>query len=541
MLRAVQQVKINVDYRLSKVSDISDSLILNEEFIHILASNPVASLGFDQVEEQRTLSNTIRSFEGKDILNIKIYVLESKMYANENVYFFNLGESDQQPWYSDVIEKGGGVHWIPTRLQNHDSTASSVQVLSLARMIRDPKQFGRIIGIMELQVLEDNFSFILNNADFSSENDTMYIVDSNGTIVSHYNSDRINEPLLEPAQYAEILNQKTGIHKVEIESKPYFVIYDTLEETGWKIISLVPVQAINQMYLESNFASSIVLILSFLLLFILAAFLVFAYVMEGMVERLRQMTTRLRLRGTETIDEGIPKRRGVVIRLEKSVTHMLSTFQHLMEENYQTKMKEREAQLRALQSQINPHFLYNALDTINWMALTRGAQDISQMLNTLAQYFRLTLNKGKDIVTVEDEMNLAKAYLDIQKHRFHSFEYVVEIDDTITSRPIPKLTVQPLIENAILHGIQNKEGHQGHITIRVLPTASGFTITVTDDGIGLSEVQITDIMSGLYSKSPTSYGLFNVLERVRLFTENRGRIDIESIVGEGTTVTISIE
>lgn len=540
-LKAVQQVKINVDYRLSKVSDISDSLILNEEVIHILASDPNGGLKFDQVEEQRTLSNIIRSFEGNDILNIKFYVLENKMYANENVYFFNLNEADQQPWYLDVIEKGGGVYWIPTRLQNHDRTASSVHVLSLARMIRDPKQFGRIIGIMELKVLEDNFSSILNNADFSTQNDTMYIVDSNGMIVSHYNTKKINEPLLEPAHFAAISNRKKGIYKVEIQSEPYFVIYDTLEQTGWKIISLEPAQVFDQMNWDSNFASSIVLILSFLLLFILAAFLVFAYVMEGMVERLRQMTNRLRLRGTETIDEGIPNRRGIVIRLEKSVTHMLSTFQHLMEENYQTKMKEREAQLRALQSQINPHFLYNALDTINWMALTRGAQDISQMLNTLAQYFRLTLNKGKDIVTVEDEMNLARAYLDIQKHRFHSFEYVVEMEETIKSRSIPKLTVQPLIENAILHGIQNKEGHQGHIMIRVLPIATGFTITVSDDGIGLSKEQITDIMSGLYSKSPTSYGLFNVLERVRLFTNNRGRIDIESVVGEGTTVTITIE
>jgi two-component system sensor histidine kinase YesM len=284
-----------------------------------------------------------------------------------------------------------------------------------------------------------------------------------------------------------------------------------------------------------------VLILSFLLLFILAAFLVFAYVTDGMVERLRQITNRLRDRGADTLEDGIPNRRGVILRLEKSVAHMLTAQQQLLEDNYQTKMKEREAQLRALQSQINPHFLYNALDAINWMALTRGAQDISLMLSTLAQYFRLTLNKGKDVVTVEDELNLARAYLDIQKQRFHNFVYDVELDAAVKGHPIPKLTIQPMVENAILHGIQNKEGHTGRILVRTAPHAQGYFIRVEDDGVGMSESQIAEITSGLDARKPASYGLFNVMERIRIFTGDRARLDIESTIGEGTTVTVYVE
>jgi two-component system sensor histidine kinase YesM len=538
ILRAVQQVKINVDYRLSKVSDVSDSLILNDNVYDNLATDPNSGTTFAQVKEQRELSNIIMSLQGSDIYRIKLYVTENKLYANERIHFFSLKDAQAEPWYEEVIGRSGAAYWISSRKQSYIDTGSSVQVLSLARLIRDPNRYSSTIGIMELSVLESNFSAILGSANYSEQEETMFIVNQSGRIVSHSDSTRINEQLLVPEHYAAIANQSTGIYKVTFKDEPYYVIYDTLETTGWKIISLVPSHIINKMNWDSSFASSIVLILSFLLLFILAAFFVFAYVMDGMVDRLRIMTKRLRQRGTGTIEEGISNRRGVVVRLEKGITHMLSTFQQLMEENYQTKIREREAQLRALQSQINPHFLYNALDTINWMALTRGATDISQMLSTLAQYFRLTLNKGKDIVTVEDEMNLAKVYMDIQKERFRSFEYEIEIDDDVLAKMIPKLTVQPIIENAILHGIQNKEGHQGHIAIRVYQGEIGFHIAVSDDGIGMSRDKIDAIMSSLYSQAPASYGLFNVLERIRLFTDNKGTIEIESKEEEGTTVRI---
>lgn len=539
MLKSVQQVKINLDYRLTKVKEISDALILNTDLYEILARDPHSGTRFSQVEEEKKLGNMLRSLQGSDILKIKLYVNADKMYAGEHVNFFSLDQAVHMPWYDEVVGRNGAVQWIPTHIQHYISTPSEARVFSSARIIRDPNEYSRIIGILMLDVAEANLAAILNQAELDDHSHNMYVTDRNGMIVSHGQTEKINNPLLPPDRFKIIADQPFGIKKITLDEQTYFVIFDTLREGGWKVVSLLPAGQISRMSNQFNVGFSLVLALSLALLFIVGAFLVFAHLTRGTINRVRDITEQLRVRGAAMIEEGIPHPSGVVIRLEKSVTHMLSTFQHLMEDNYRAKEREKEARLRALQAQINPHFLYNALDTINWMALTKGAHDISRMLNMLAQYFRLTLNKGKDIVPLEDEMNLSKAYLEIQKQRFHNFDYSVEFPEWLSGRSIPKLSVQPIIENAIMHGVHNREGHHGSISVVAAAEGQTFVIRVTDDGIGMTEEQIAQLYASLNASSTSSsYGLYNVWERVRLFTGGAGRLVIESQPGRGTTVSI---
>lgn len=540
ILNSVRQVKINVDYRLSKVDEISDALILNRELYELLASDPSSGPSYSQVQEGDKLGQLIRSLQGSDIRKIKLYVNPGKMYAREHVNFFSLDEAREEPWYERVIERNGAVSWIPARTVSYLGSPGQVRVVSSARIIRDPDDYARMIGILELDVPEANLSAILAQAEDQTTSRSMYIVDGDGFIVSHALEDRIGTRLLEPDAFNEVRGQSSGIRRLSIGSEAYYLMFDTLDRNGWKAVSLVPVHRINRPNADFNFGFSLVLALSLSLLVILGAFLVFANVNRSMIARLRHITEQLRERGAIAIEEGIPRSRGVVIRLEKSVTNMLSTFQHLLEDNYRTKEKEKEARMRVLQAQINPHFLYNALDTINWMALTKGANDISRMLHMLAQYFRLSLSKGKDIVTLEEEMNLAKAYLEIQKQRFHNFEFELSYPEQLAGRSLPKLTVQPIIENAILHGIQNKEGHEGRIRLDVREDGDGFVIRVTDDGTGMSEDQVRELLASFSSPpgASSSYGLYNVWERLRLFTGGAGRLDVASAPGEGTTVSL---
>ncbi|WP_214628799.1 cache domain-containing sensor histidine kinase [Paenibacillus agaridevorans] len=539
MLKSVQQVKINLDYRLAKVQEISDALILNTDLYEILARDPQSGTRFSQVEEEKKLGNMLRSLQGSDILKIKLYVNADKMYAGEHVNFFSLDQAARMPWYDEVVGRNGAVQWIPTHMERYISTPSEARVFSSARIIRDPNAYSRIIGILMLDVAEANLAAILNQAELDVHSHNMYVADATGMIVSHGQPEKLNHPLLPPETFKLIADQPFGIEKITMDTQTYFVIFDTLSEGGWKVVSLLPAGQISRMSNQFNVGFSLVLALSLALLFIVGAFLVFAHLTRGTINRVRDITEQLRVRGAAMIEEGIPHPNGVVIRLEKSVTHMLSTFQHLMEDNYRAKEREKEARLRALQAQINPHFLYNALDTINWMALTKGAHDISRMLNMLAQYFRLTLNKGKDIVPLEDEMNLSKAYLEIQKQRFHNFDYSVEFPVVLSGRSIPKLSIQPIIENAIMHGVHNREGHHGSISVEAEAEGQAFVIRVTDDGIGMTEEQIAQLYASLNaSSSSSSYGLYNVWERVRLFTGGAGRLVIESQPGRGTTVSI---
>ncbi|OXS54532.1 hypothetical protein B1A99_26675 [Cohnella sp. CIP 111063] len=545
MLKSVQQVKINLDYRLSKVGDISDALILNSDLYDILALDPLVGTRFSQVEEEKKLGNLIRSLQGSDILKIKLYVNADKMYAGEHVNFFSLDLAREMPWYDAVIGRNGAVEWIPTHVENYISSPGEVRVFSSARMIRDPNEYARVIGILMLDMPEANLAAILNDAELDVSNRNMYVVDRDGVIVSHGQPDKIGSKLPVPEAVGVPSNRPSGIEKFAMNGQPYFMIHAALGAGGWSVVSLLPARQINHMNNDFNFGFSLILTLSLALLFILGAFLVFVHVTRGTINRVRHITEQLRERGAAMIEEGIPHHSGVVIRLEKSVAHMLSTFQHLIEDNYRVKEQEKEARFRALQAQINPHFLYNALDTINWMALTKGAHDISRMLNMLAQYFRLTLNKGKDIVTLEDEMNLARAYLEIQKQRFHNFDYAVECPETLSARLIPKLSIQPLIENAILHGIQGVEGHYGSIRVEAEPIVDGggFVIRVSDDGNGMNEEQVAQLYDSLDappSPSPSGYGLYNVWERVRLFTGGEGRLHVRSAPGAGTTVSLFV-
>lgn len=177
------------------------------------------------------------------------------------------------------------------------------------------------------------------------------------------------------------------------------------------------------------------------------------------------------------------------------------------------------------------------------MAIKRNADDISFMLDSLAKYFRLSLNKGKDIVSIADELNLAEVYLQIQKTRFvNSFDYVINAEDEVLLCSIPKLVVQPIIENAILHGIQKNRGVVGMIIVTATKTEKEIILIVKDNGIGMTQESVEQILiNSSDNANRRSYGLYNVNERIKLLFGAEYGITINSEIGVGTEVTIKIK
>jgi two-component system sensor histidine kinase YesM len=252
----------------------------------------------------------------------------------------------------------------------------------------------------------------------------------------------------------------------------------------------------------------------------------------------------IRRGGIQSLEERVSHAEGDPNLLEQSVDHLIHRVNELMQETYQSKVQEREAQLRALQAQINPHFLYNTLDTINWIAIGHNVPDISQMIGGLAQYFRLSLNKGRDLVSVSDELMLAKVYLEIQQTRFpKSFSFKFDVEDGLEQFEIPKLTLQPIVENALLHGIRKSKWKTGTIRIQAKIVDADIVLSVTDDGIGMEQETAQSLLTeprhvGHSDGAGSSYGLYNVNERIKLFTDNKYGLEIQSHPGEGTTVTV---
>lgn len=199
-----------------------------------------------------------------------------------------------------------------------------------------------------------------------------------------------------------------------------------------------------------------------------------------------------------------------------------------------------KAELELLQAQINPHFLYNALDSIIWLAESHQDQEVIQMTSYLSTFFRTSLSKGKDVITLDVEKQQVESYLKIQKIRYSDImSYQIEIPEKLLQYEIPKLTLQPLVENALYHGVKNKRGI-GRITVTGEEQGDNIVLKVIDDGAGMTKEQLEELKAGVYEDKHTGLGLVNVHKRLLLYYGPAYGLEFESEEGIGTTVSIKI-
>lgn len=229
--------------------------------------------------------------------------------------------------------------------------------------------------------------------------------------------------------------------------------------------------------------------------------------------------------------------------LSDSLNAMIDKINELLDQVTTEQIRLRKAEFELLQAQINPHFLYNTLDTIVWLAEAGDQKRVVSMVGNLSDFFRTSLNQGKDIISIREELAHIRSYLEIQQVRYQDIlRYEITVPEDLYEYKIPKITIQPLVENALYHGIKNKRG-QGTITVTGKSKENGFVLYVRDNGIGMTQERLNEVRAGIQKLSYTGkeiYGLYNVNERIRLnFGETYG-ISIESTYGEGTCVSISL-
>lgn len=230
--------------------------------------------------------------------------------------------------------------------------------------------------------------------------------------------------------------------------------------------------------------------------------------------------------------------------LTGSFDHMKGEIGRLIEDIRQEQSQRRVMELQLLQEQINPHFLYNTLDTIVWLAEGGQNRQVVDMVTSLSEFFRTTLSGGKDFITMKEEMTHIESYLQIQRIRYQDIlDYKVSLDPLLENDPILKLTLQPLVENALYHGIKNKRG-RGHIWVRGYEDKDMAVLEVEDDGAGMTEQEMDlvrkKIKGGERTESKGGFGLFNVAERLRLNYGSGCGLDFESSPGKGTRAVVSI-
>ena len=212
-----------------------------------------------------------------------------------------------------------------------------------------------------------------------------------------------------------------------------------------------------------------------------------------------------------------------------------------MNKTYKMEEKKKKMEIEVLQSQIKPHFLYNTLDTIQWKALEKDNYEVADLINNLSEFFRLSLNDGREFISLEEEISQSIAYLHIQKTRYEDkLDYCLNYDKNLNNIYLPKLLIQPLIENSIYHGIKPMD-RKGLITIDIYSQADNIIMVIEDNGRGMDKENLDKLKLNLdKSISTDNYGLYNVNERLKNHYDNRYSIQIDSKLNYGTKISIKI-
>jgi two-component system sensor histidine kinase YesM len=253
-------------------------------------------------------------------------------------------------------------------------------------------------------------------------------------------------------------------------------------------------------------------------------------------------------RGDLTVEHE-EKKQDEIGMLGRSFNKMIVRIRGLLDLYERQERKKREAELRALQEHIKPHFLYNTLDTIQWMARKENSSDIAEMVESLSRLFRIGLSNGRELISVEDEIAHIRSYLTIQQIRYRDkLSYSITSPEAIQRYRVLKLIIQPIVENAIYHGIKERRG-MGHVHIEVLDDADSILIRIEDDGKGMDEATLEQVRAKLAQRFEAQdalesesqqggYGMLNVQARMKLTFGEAYGISIESTLGQGTVVSI---
>ena len=404
------------------------------------------------------------------------------------------------------------------------------QAVTVVRAIQD-KEEEKNLGVMVIELDPDMFSNLLLGNQGLFQYQYLFIVDQKGQVVC-------SNPKINNGWQEEINDRfERGIRRFELEwnGKKYYVCGQYNGITGWKSYSAIPFEGLFPQAEDLNKAIWLVGTVSTLGIAVVIVLLV--YTMAGPIKRLSRAMGQVQ-KGDFTVRVS-NKRKDEIGELTESFNYMLEEINTLIRQVYQEKIAQKNAEVQALQAQINPHFLYNTLDSVNWMLIDREEYDISDIILSLAGLMRYSIEDEHAFVPLEKEIGYVQCYLKIQKNRLEErLEYSLEVEENL----VPKLILQPIVENAITHGIEPRN-RKGNISITIKGVGDDMIISVEDNGIGMTLSQLSHIrdeLPDIEKEGHTGIGIRNVDRRIRLHYGDPYGIVIESIYGKGTIVSLRI-
>lgn len=528
------QTKNYLDYMLSDVFQQLVSVSSNPRITNLIGTDEAEIKPEFYVEIDKSLQHVYSRY------NI---ILESVLIdLNEGEFFLYHSDYNTNPSisYKDYFDqyKGNkeGFYW--RNIHQDEIFNTNDQVMSVFRLINRGASSDK--GIVLFNLRDDYFEQVLNKS-LIGENGYLTLISPNGKFESkevktEYQLD------METLSSLQTTEKERGQFSYEsVEGEDMIVIYDTIEANKWKLAAVVPESEILN---KVNYIKHATIF--FILIMILSAIFLTSFVgkyiskpFEKMAEQMRTINRKSLVLYNETSG---PEEMKI---LHNGFKELLLRIQTLMDQIQLEQEEKRQLEFAVMHAQINPHFLYNTLYSIKGLCDMGLNKDASQMVSALSSFFRIGISKGKEIISIKEEIEHIEHYLFIQEMRYgDDFSYEVNVEEEILSYNIIKLSLQPLIENAIYHGVKQRRG-QGKINIKGYQTESTIVLEVSDNGNGIEKEKLAEISRELDAsfkekKSFIGIGLKSVNERIKIHFGQEYGLNISSKFGQGTVVSILI-
>lgn len=521
-----------VEQYLKDMRKISDSANYN-----IIQTFDVSSPEFNQ-----QLSFLYDSNKDK-IQSIALYDTEGELMAAEPVILqkkeVNAG---QQTWFTQAMAEIENMHFSTPHIQNlfQDDAKRYHFVISLSRAVDvidgDRPGNGVLLVDMKYSYLEE----MMNRMNDSNRGRYYYVCDGFGNLIYHPYYNKINKGLFR--ENTDIVcTSEDGVYKKmrSEDGNKQTVIISTIAYTGWKMVGVVRQDARTDSL--EQFRIYMVVIVIMLIMMLL---LVNRIVSKKISSPILKLDASVRAYEAGEKPDIYIGGSYEIRHLGNSIQSSYEEIERLMKKIMEEQNERRKSELAALQSQINPHFLYNTLESITWMIESGKNQDAVFMISELAKLFRISLSRGKTIISIKDELQHCRNYMNIQKYRYKErFETEYDISEEIYSFCTVKLILQPILENAIYYGVGDMDKDEDpRIVVRGWKQEQDIYIAVSDNGIGMRHEDVENILTGNQKaiKHGSGVGLINVHTRIRLMFGKKYGLIVESEPDEGTTVTIHL-
>jgi two-component system sensor histidine kinase YesM len=542
----IKQISNNIEFVQKNTDELSTYISISKNIQTMFMSET------DSSYMSLTSSNPINN----DSLNFILNAIVSKVYVNgiviynkygSPIYFEftdgssgvpNIQNQEDYPIYDKMFKNNGQPVWFTVNKRSdyliRNNVTPKIGIGRVVKNVYNTEIIGSIFIFIDQKYIENIYKSYIK-----SDKDSLFITDSSNEIVS---SSGERPSTAEINSIVSLINNKDEDYITEkIFGENMLLTFAPIESTGWKTFYFTP---INSMISQINSVKMLTLFI--ILACIIISFPLLNLITSYFTKPIKKLLSSMERFEKGNFDEKVSFNSNDEIgMLGEGYNRMIQNIKDLINKTYILQIKEKEAELNALQAQINPHFLYNTLNSIFWKAQKNKQLEIAEMTMLLSQMFRLNLNRGEDWIIVEREIELVSCYLKLQKMRYNDrLQFTINIDEKILNILMPRFILQPFVENAVLHGIDDRtEGIEVIITGTL--TEDTITFIVEDNGLGMRK-ETVDMLNSLdfdsiqHSSESSGYAIKNIIEKLELIYDDKYTLFFTSEFGNGTEVRISI-